>query len=148
MPQPVIPVGQDQIQLRSHLGTMLNWRIRYSRILERCPELFDPAFASLRWAAVLVASPVYLRRPVVGIEQATLVPDNPWLDLRPGDATDLAFEDDSFHYVICVRCVEHLPPESRNVALRELARVRIREVWLACPIAEYASSFEQSLAQW
>jgi len=127
---------------------MLNWRVRYSRILESCPELADPQLSVLEVGGGPGGIARYLRRPVVGLESEVFQPDNPWLDLRQGSILALPFPDRSFDLVLCVDVMEHLAAGDRLQAMSELLRVTRRRTWIACPVAEWAEEAERMLEQW
>ena len=94
---------------------MLNWRVRYSRLLERCPELADPQLSVLEVGCGPGGIARYLRRPVVGLESEVFQPDNPWLELRQGSILALPFPERSFDLVLCVDVMEHLDMVSISV---------------------------------
>ncbi|MEO8523682.1 MAG: class I SAM-dependent methyltransferase [Caldimonas sp.] len=50
-----------------------------------------------------------------------------------GDATELAFDDDSFDLVVCTEVLEHIPPELLEKACSELARVSKKHVLVGVP---------------
>ena len=79
---------------------MLNWRVRYSLILERCPELADRQLSVLEVGCGPGGIARYLRRPVVGLESEVFQPDNPWLELRQGSILALPFPERSFDLVL------------------------------------------------
>jgi hypothetical protein len=49
-------------------------------------------------------------------------------------ATSLPFGDAHFDSVVCLDVLEHMPPDQRTVAVREMARVASRIVIVACPL--------------
>jgi SAM-dependent methyltransferase len=68
----------------------------------------------------------FLDHPVTGVDSAFERTDdkaNPRLEQVQGTATDLPFADASYDVVLSLEMMEHLPPDTREPALREMLRV-------------------------
>lgn len=71
-------------------------------------------------------------------------------DLRrvEADVTELPFADGEFDAVLALDLLEHVPPQLRGQALRELARVSRVRMIVGCPCGEPALRFDRALARW
>jgi SAM-dependent methyltransferase len=68
----------------------------------------------------------FLAHPVTGVDPAferTAERRTRWLERLPGRATALPIADGAFDAVLCLEMLEHLPPDERELALREMMRV-------------------------
>lgn len=65
-----------------------------------------------------------------------------------GDVTDLPFQDGQFDLVLALDLMEHVPPDSRDVAVQEMARVCRGRVIVACPCGEAALESDRRLARY
>jgi len=63
-----------------------------------------------------------------------------------GDVRALPFEDHSFDVVVAVDLLEHVPPEGREQAIREICRVARTRAVIACPADEDALTADRELA--
>lgn len=62
-------------------------------------------------------------------------------------AESLPFRDGAFPFVVCVDVLEHIRPETREEAIRELVRVASKKVYLAFPVRETYDPWERRLSQ-
>jgi hypothetical protein len=63
------------------------------------------------------------------------------------DVRQLPFEDRSFDFVVAIDLLEHVPPEGRDQAVRELCRVARRRAILAFPAGDEALAADRALAE-
>lgn len=127
---------------------MINWKVRYSKIISRNRELLEHKNSVLEVGCGQYGIAYYLKRSVTGIELNPVHSLCEWLIIQQGSVLDLPFADGAFDYVICVDVLEHLQPKDRPRAFAELLRVAGRRLILSCPIQEFGSVGETSLATW
>ena len=126
---------------------MINWKVRYARILEKFPELFDRNVSLLEVGSGDRGIAQYLKRPVTGLEPQFGQERDPWLVPVNGSIFEIPFGDRSFDTVLCIDVFEHLPREDRVRAMKELTRVAARQVLVSCPCDPFAMDAERQLAQ-
>jgi SAM-dependent methyltransferase len=126
---------------------VLNWKIRYSKIMEEHRDLFDASKSVLEVGCGSAGIAQYLKRRVTGLEPGFRGPTSEWLNPVTGDLLDLPFPPEHFDIVLCVDIIERLPPPSRKRALAELVRVAKEKVILSCPCDLFATEGERSLAE-
>jgi hypothetical protein len=63
-----------------------------------------------------------------------------------GDVRAMPFADRAFDVVIAVDLLEHVPPQDRGQAVREICRVSRRRAIIACPAGEMALAADRRLA--
>jgi ubiquinone/menaquinone biosynthesis C-methylase UbiE len=63
-----------------------------------------------------------------------------------GDVRALPFADQAFDVVVASDLLEHVPPQDRDQAIREICRVARRQAIIACPCGEHALNADQRLA--
>jgi hypothetical protein len=127
---------------------MLNWKIRYAKLIDRNRELLDPQHSILEIGCGQHGIAHYLKRPVTGIELHPIQSQCEWLTLLQGDALNLQFPDGQFDYVVCVDVLEHIPPADRQRAISEMLRVAGKRLILSCPIRQHGEVGEAQLAAW
>ena len=79
---------------------MLNWKIRYSKILERNRDLFDVSRTVLEVGSGSVGVAPYVGRKIIGLEPSFTEPVNEWLSPMNGNILDIPFPDNSFDIVL------------------------------------------------
>lgn len=118
---------------------MINWKVRYGKVLALFPALRDPARSVLEIGAGGGGIRNYLTRQVVSVDL------DHRLSLRTGhlgvtaDARRLPFADDGFDLVLCMDTLEHIPPAQRAAAIRELARVCRHTLIIGLPMGAFAA---------
>jgi SAM-dependent methyltransferase len=132
---------------RRKSNKLLNWKIRYSKILRDTPDLFDPAFSVVEVGSGSFGIAQFLDRKVIGVEPRPPVAGNDNLEIVEGSILELPFEDDAIDYVLCVDVLEHLAAGVREAAIRELLRVARKKVILSCPCHVWAKAGEVELKQ-
>ena len=125
---------------------MINWHVRYARLLAQEPALFDPDTTVLEVGCGPWGVALWLQRPITGVERDLAEARNPLIDLVHGDITELPFEDESFDMVICSDVLEHLRRDERRSALHELVRVARDRLLVTCPCGEAAVRGEAAFA--
>jgi SAM-dependent methyltransferase len=126
---------------------MLNWRIRYCKILDQNRDLFDVSKSILEVGSGNIGVARYLKRKVVGLERDFIGPVDEWLEPARGDILDIPFADRSFDIVLCVDVLEHLSESSRPRAISELIRCARSKVFITCPCGSSAEEGERHLAE-
>ncbi len=126
---------------------MLNWKIRYSKILAGTPELFDPAYSVVEVGSGSFGIAQFLDRKVLGVEPNPAVSGNENLEIIEGSILALPFADGEIDYVLCVDVLEHLAAGVRDQAILELLRVARRKVIISCPCHVWAKAGEVELKQ-
>jgi Domain of unknown function (DUF4422)/Methyltransferase domain len=124
---------------------VINWKIRYSAIMQHHPELFDRMYSVIEIGCGPYGIAQFLQRPVTGVETADVSPASEHLKIIHGSITCLPFDDQEIDYVVCVDVFEHLSPDHRTQALDELLRVCRQTVIISCPCHKWAQSGEQAL---
>ena len=125
---------------------MLNWRIRYCKVLDQNRDLFDVSKSILEVGSGNIGVARYLKRKVVGLERDFIGPIDEWLQPARGNILDIPFTDRSFDIVLCVDVLEHLSESSRPRALSELVRCARSKVIISCPCGSSAEDGERHLA--
>lgn len=100
--------------------------LRYSAVLRLLRDRWSPSHQVLEVGSGSGGVTEFLMHPVTGVDPAferTAARSTNWLTPVTGSAEALPFEDDSFDVVLSVDVVEHLAPEARQPALREMVRV-------------------------
>ena len=109
---------------RLHAGN-LDTALRYDAVLRLLAERWRPGMALLEVGSGAGGVTEFLAHPVTGVDPAferTAERGTEWLERLPGRATALPVADASFDAVLCLEMLEHLPPEEREPALREMVR--------------------------
>ncbi|WP_028603309.1 DUF4422 domain-containing protein [Ottowia thiooxydans] len=125
---------------------MLNWRIRYQRILKDNPELFDPKFSILEVGGNPHGIADLLERKVTTVGGRSQGSPSQWTEHAGGSVFQLPFADNSFDYVICVDTLRFVAKADRGRAINELARVARQEVILSVPCGDQAIQSDLELA--
>jgi SAM-dependent methyltransferase len=126
---------------------LLNWKIRYSKILLAVPELSDPESSVVEVGCGPAGITEFLDRKVIGIEPNPVVARNKNLEIIEGSVMALPFPDNAIDYVLCVDVMEHLPAELRAGAIGELLRIARKKVIISCPCHDWATAGELELKQ-
>ena len=127
---------------------MLNWKVRYAKIIAKYRELLDPSISLLEVGCGAYGIATFLDRPVVGVEPDGVQPMVENLTIQRASVSDLPFENDAFDVVVCVDVLEHLAAPDRIPAIREMLRVAKRRLILSCPTRYYGELGEHELASW
>jgi SAM-dependent methyltransferase len=126
---------------------MINWKIRYGKILALFPELRDPAKAVLEVGAGGSGLRNYLPRPVVSTDLDYAHARSAGAHGVAADATRLPFADGSFDFVLCLDTLEHIAAASRAEAIRELARVGRKKLIIGLPMGAAAAWGDEQYQQ-
>ena len=125
---------------------MLNWRVRYCKVLDQNRDLFDKSKSVLEAGSGSIGIAHYLERDVAGLELDFHGPADKWLVPVRGSILDIPFADRSFDIVVCVDVLEHLSETSRARAISELIRCARSKVIISCPCGAPAEEGERHLA--
>lgn len=104
----------------------LDAALRYFAIVRLMSEDWSPNLRVLEVGSGSGGVTEFLSHPVTGVDpdfDRTALRSTPWLTPVTGSAEALPFDDSSFDRVVSAEMLEHLPPETRQVALREMVRV-------------------------
>lgn len=118
---------------------MINWKIRYGKILGLFPELRDTTIAVLEVGAGGSGIRNYLPRPVVSADLDYVHARSAGSLGVTADTTKLPFADGSFDFVLCLDTLEHLAAASRTPAIQELSRVSRRKLVIGLPMGAFAA---------
>lgn len=127
---------------------MLNWKVRYAKLIRQCPELRNPDRSVLEIGCGPSGIANLLQRPVQGVELNPVPPQTEWLKVDQGNILDLPYPDNSFDFVVCVDVIEHLLLADRPKAIAELARVAKGQAIISCPYDYPGMDGELALADW
>jgi hypothetical protein len=127
-------------------NNVLNWKIRYNKILEQNPSLYDPTKSVLEVGCGPMGIAQYLTRPVTGLEPQKIQSGNEWLNVVQGDILNIPYPDDAFDFVLCVDVLEHLDGDARPRSVKELWRVAREKVLISCPCHKWALRGERELS--
>jgi len=125
---------------------MLNWRIRYQRVLSYYPELLDPQFSVLEIGSHPHGIAALLGRSVTGINTHWQNTPSQWVVPVAASPLSLPFADNAFDHVVCVDTLNHIAPPDRDRAISEMARVARRKVILSVPCGALAMESDRQLA--
>lgn len=127
---------------------MLNWKVRYAKIIARNRELLDPSMSVLEVGCGPFGIATFLDRPVTGVEPGAVEPMVEGLTIKQASVNDLPYADGVFDFVVCVDVLEHLAPEARIPAIVEMLRVARRRLIFSCPTKYFGELGEYELASW
>lgn len=126
---------------------MINWKVRYSALFERCPELSDPDRRILEVGCGTEGIGRYLKRSIVGVDRAFAGPVGPFLQPVCGSILSLPLASNAFDDVVCVDTLEHLAAGARPRAIRELIRVARSRVIISGPAGAFAAWGDAAYAE-
>jgi SAM-dependent methyltransferase len=104
----------------------LDTALRYFAVVRLMGERWSPNPRVLEVGSGSGGVTEFLSHPVTGVDPAferTAARSTGWLTPITGSAEALPFDDSTFDLVLSVEVLEHLPPEVRQRALREMVRV-------------------------
>jgi len=125
---------------------MINWKVRYSKIIEKNPDLFDETVSILEVGSGNFGISAILKRKVFALEPEFTGPVGEWLMPVTGSVLHSGFTDRLFDYVVCVDVLEHLSKEDRHLALQEMTRIAKKKVLLSFPCGGIAQWGDQNYA--
>ncbi len=125
---------------------MINWKVRYAKLIEKNPSLLDQSFSVLEVGSGNFGISEFLKRRVIGLEPEFSGTTGKWIDPFKGSILDNDFADSQFDYVICVDVLEHLRQDERNKAIKELLRIAKKKVLLSFPSGEFAKWGDKNYA--
>jgi hypothetical protein len=119
--------------------TMINWKVRYGRVLDLYPELRSSRHSILEVGSGGSGIRGYLDRPVVGVDLCLAHAAKAAPLGIAGDVAKLPFRENAFDYVLCLDTLEHVEPALRPAAMRELARVACRKLIIGMPMGAFSA---------
>ena len=126
---------------------MLNWRLRYQRLLAHAPELLDPNRSVLEVGFGMPGMAELLQRKVCTVVgQQRTPPASAWETPVAASLLHLPFADDSFDFVVCADTLKFVEPSLRARAVAELARVCRLRLLISMPCGPMAMQGEQEMA--
>jgi hypothetical protein len=126
---------------------MINWNVRYSRILNLESNIHNKDSSILEIGPGNMGLANFMNKRITGVQPNFDYGHHPNLDPINGSADNLPFTDDLFDYTLCIDVLEHLPLEIRGKALSEILRVTKKNAWLTFPSGIFARSTELSLSE-
>lgn len=87
----------------------------------------------------------YLNRPITGVDAAFQEPPHPLLRQLTASVLNLPFPSRSRQCVVSTDMLEHLPPDSRQYAVAELARVTRKLLVLGVPTGPGAEAQDRAI---
>jgi FkbM family methyltransferase len=136
---------------RSTLGArgagVIDWHMRYAKLLSTEPGLFDEARSVLEVGSGRFGAAAWLQRPVTGVSPAWPLLPGPLVTPVCGDLLALPFDDATFDHVLCVDVLEHVPHDERAAVVRELVRVCRGRLLIGGPFGEAAAQGERAFAE-
>ena len=91
----------------------------------------------------------YYKIPIVGLDLAFSQNKNNSLVKRVlYDGSPFPFSDDKFNLTLSVDCLEHIKPDQRKIAIKEIVRVTDRDLVLVFPTGEKSFQSDKKLAKY
>lgn len=125
---------------------MINWKIRYAKIISENPELFNQDLSVLEVGSGNFGISEFLKRKVTGLEPIFSGEVGKFIEPITGSILDTRFTDKQFDYVICIDVLEHLNHDDRKKALEEMLRIAKGKVLLSFPCGEVAMWGDENYA--
>lgn len=125
---------------------MVNWKVRYAKLIEKNPSLLDSSFSVLEVGSGDFGISEYIKRKVTALELNFSTTPGKWIDPVVGSILNNNFTDGQFDYVICVDVIEHLKKDDRSKALKELLRIAKHKVLLSFPCGDIARWGDENYA--
>lgn len=125
---------------------MINWKIRYAKIISENPELFDQDLSALEVGSGNFGISEFLKRKVTGLEPNFSGEVGKFIEPVTGSILETNFTDMQFDYVICIDVLEHLNHDDRKKALEEMLRIAKKKVLLSFPCGEVAMWGDENYA--
>lgn len=123
---------------------MINWKVRYAKVISNNPELFDNNLSILEVGSGNFGISEYLKRNVTGLEPIFSGEVGKYIKPVTGSILNNNFIDDEFDYVICIDCLEHLDHDDREMAIKEMIRIAKKKVILSFPCGDIAMWGDES----
>ncbi len=127
------------------VASLMDIALRYEPIVRYLEPRLTAADRVLEVGSGPVGITPYMKRPVVGVDRTFAGPQSRYLQPVVGDILDLQFADKEFAAVLCVDVMEHLEPNDRPAAVREVLRVARRWAVIAFPSGEAAAQADREL---
>ncbi|MBY4594073.1 DUF4422 domain-containing protein [Ottowia caeni] len=125
---------------------MLNWRIRYQKIVHRYPELTDPHLSVLEVGSEVQGIAELLQRNITSVNGHIQATPSPWNTVVAGSPFKLPFADNAFDHVVCADGLKYIAKGARALVIAEMTRVARRKVILSMPCANLAVQSDLALA--
>lgn len=125
---------------------MLNWRIRYQRVLSHNPGLLDQQQSLLEVGGDPRGIAELARRSAVATHTQWPSAPSPWVQPVTASPFSLPFDSNTFDHVVSVDTLHHIAPSHRAQAISELVRVARRKVILSVPCGSLAVDGDLQLA--
>ncbi len=125
---------------------MLNWRIRYQKIVQLNPELSDPALSVLEVGSGGQGFAQLLQRNITNLNAQVQTAPSPWVTAVSGSLLHLPFADNAFDHVVCADGLKYIAKSARAQFISELTRVARHKVILSTPCANTALQSDLALA--
>ncbi|QWD48421.1 DUF4422 domain-containing protein [Polynucleobacter paneuropaeus] len=125
---------------------MINWKIRYAKIIKENPELCNSDFSILEVGSGNFGISEFVQRKITGLEPIFNGEIGKLVEPITGSILQNNFKENEFDFVICIDVLEHLCHDDRKKALHEMLRIAKKKVLLSFPCGEVAMWGDENYA--
>lgn len=138
-----------QILDTRYAGWDISIALRYLPIVKDLQKKLSPKDKILEVGSEITGITPYLKRRVTGLDQGfDYSRQNEYLTPVVGSAVKMPFKNRSFDYTLSVDVVEHIPPQLRAPAIREMLRVTKKRVYLTFPCGHRSELIDRELDEY
>jgi hypothetical protein len=125
---------------------MINWKIRYAKIIKENPELCDKNLSILEVGSGNFGISEFIQRNITGLELNFTGEIGKLVEPVTGSILENNFKENEFDFVICIDVLEHLCHDDRKKAIEEMLRIAKKKVLLSFPCGEVAMWGDENYA--